>query len=76
MATWYLFLMESELELHHLTVAKRITVGSHSLVHGRRSTPQNLGTHFITLSDNSSTCFFPIDLIQEKLCLNQCCDEE
>jgi hypothetical protein len=48
MVTRYLFLMESELELHHLTIAKRITVGSHRLVHGRRSTPQNLGTHFMT----------------------------
>ncbi len=50
MVIWYhnCFMVESKLKLHGLGVAKIITVGSHSLVHGRGSTLQNL-THYHNL---------------------------
>jgi hypothetical protein len=41
-------MVESKLKLYGLGVAKIIAVGSHSLVHGRGSTPQNL-THYHNL---------------------------
>ncbi len=51
MVIWYhsCFMVESKLKLHGLGVAKIIAVGSHSLVHGRVSTPQNLRTHYHNL---------------------------